>query len=124
MPRKIEVQALCFWCGSEMGLNERDEEEGRVSPKRAIISYKPCKSCDTKFKTGITLFESQATPFYESQPPLEGLTLFPSGRWITLPPEAVQGAFDEKAIREFKSIGMGFVSTEIFGLLYANETEN
>jgi hypothetical protein len=117
--KKIEIRALCFWCGSEMGIDEREEEEGKIAPERAMVSYIPCRTCGEKFKGGITLFEAQETPFYKDQPPVEmGLDLFPSGRWVTLPQgSALQRAFGNEAAEEVRVAGMGFVSPKAFSAL-------
>lgn len=117
--KKKKIESLCFWCGSEMGLTEREEEEGEITPERAIVSYLPCRGCVDKFKGGITLFEAQEIPFYKNQPSVgNGVDLFPSGRWITLPKEAtLQGAFGHEAEEEVRVAGMGFVSPRAFSAL-------
>jgi hypothetical protein len=117
--KKVEIQALCFWCGSGMGPDEREEEEGKITPERAMVSYVPCRGCGDKFRGGITLFEAQETPFYKDQPPVEsGVALFPSGRWITLPREAtLPRAFGSEAADEVRIAGMGFVSPKAFSAL-------
>ncbi len=122
--KKKKVESLCFWCGSEMGFAEREEEEGKITPERAIVSYFPCRACGDKFKGGITLFEAQETPFYEDQPSVgNGVDLFPSGRWITLPQDTtLQGAFGGKATEEIRIAGMGFISPVAFSALCENSS--
>lgn len=124
--KKVEIQSLCFWCGSEMGAAEREEEEGKTTPERAMVSYLPCRGCGDKFKGGITLFEAQETPFYKDQPPVEmGLDLFPSGRWVTLPQgTALQRTFGNEAAEEVRVAGMGFVSPKAFSALCESSPGN
>jgi hypothetical protein len=122
--KKVEIQGLCFWCGSETGPEEREEEEGKPTPERAMVSYLPCRTCGDKFRGGITLFEAQETPFYKDQPSVgNGIDLFPSGRWITLPQEAaLQGAFDSEAEKEVRVAGMAFVNPKAFSALCENSS--
>jgi hypothetical protein len=125
--KKVEILALCFWCGTECGIDEREEEENTRLPQRAMVSYEPCRACSAKFAAGITLFESQRKPFYENQPAVgKDAMIYPSGRWITLPEDAVEAIFNAEIVKELRldhGKKSNYISADIFAVLYREPRE-
>lgn len=117
---KTKIPSLCYWCGDQIG---ETDYEGEKPLAKAITSYEPCKACRDKFSSGVAIFETRKEPYYSMQPPLfmenkeKDTEVFPSGRWVILPPEAISAIFEDPAAAEFRRTRNGYVDEEVFRLI-------
>lgn len=73
--------SVCFWCGKDknevalLGASYKEE-----APRRSIVDYNPCESCESSMSRGVTI--------------IEALNLVPTGRWCVITKEAFHKCFN------------------------------
>lgn len=120
MSRSIEVSPkhgvnptipVCFFCGKDKNqiallgrVRERDKRTGRAVPgsdvevpSRMVLDYEPCDECAKNMSTGVTLLGVTMTPPTDNRPSITaqgGESVYPTGSWCVIKPEAAQRMFN------------------------------
>jgi len=92
----------CFWCGGSKGVAllgrvRKPDNDDAEAPKQVLVDLEPCDECRRKFETGVLLVETtpDGSAFDSGQQyafkTTDGRTVWPTGRWAVLRPEAVAG---------------------------------
>lgn len=88
---------VCFWCGKDVGVALLGKLKGDAeAPKRIVLGLQPCDDCKRKFAEGIRIVEvSEDGSMYGDNPAFAikaagGMTVYPTGRWALMPPEAIK----------------------------------
>ena len=89
---------VCFFCGEEKNeiallghIGDGRKHEDFEAPKKAVLDYEPCDECKKKFAEGVLLIEVTTSPEFMNMPIAEGA--YPTGRYIVVRPEALNGDF-------------------------------
>lgn len=86
----------CFWCGEgDFGIALLGYNKGNEAPREVVLDYKPCDCCKETMAKGVVLMEGQLSPI-DTRPPIQEnpQTVYPTGRWMVVQPEAVAQMFD------------------------------
>lgn len=100
---------LCFWCGEAMGVAlvgriRRNGESDAEAPHEMCTGLKPCPECAKKWSTGVPLIEvtEDGSRFGGNErwafKPKGSQPVWPTGRWVVVKPEAVNGGERGKAM--------------------------
>ena len=101
---------LCFWCGEErgdiacLGKLPGDKE----APRRCVVDYTPCDSCQEKMNRGITIIENDKDNK-------------PTGRWCVVKEEWVDNVNDEElreSIRKYKYVN---ASVDVYEMIIGTD---
>ena len=110
---------VCFFCGEEKGIALMGKLKGDVeAPRQCVLNYEPCDHCKELMSQGLTLVEVVEEQPEDNRPPIqdhENGTLYPTGRFLVVKPEA----FNEMTGNKF-SFSQGdkcFISTIVFNQL-------
>ena len=85
---------VCFFCGKERNeivLFGKIGREDKEAPMKAVVDYEPCDECKKKFAEGVLLIEVTQSPEYIGMPIAPDA--YPTGRYIVVRPEALNGDF-------------------------------
>lgn len=102
---------VCFFCGEDKNeiallgrIRERDKHTGRAvrgsdieAPRRMVLDYCPCDKCQENMNKGVTLMGVTATQPSDGRQPLTaqgGASVYPTGSWCVILPEAAQRMFN------------------------------
>lgn len=81
-----ECMPICFWCTKETGKPVMlPEVDGKIPPKKAILSYEPCDACKAMFAQGIHVIGVVDKPLVETMPPIVkdgNVELYPTGSFF------------------------------------------
>lgn len=104
---------VCFYCGEDKGeiallgrIRERDKRTGRAvpgsdieAPMRMVLDYCPCAKCQENMNKGVTLLGVTTTQPSDGRKPMTaqgGTSVYPTGSWCVVLPEAAQRMFDNE----------------------------
>ena len=100
---------MCFWCGKPRGVAligriRRKGGDGEAAdndaeaPREICTSIEPCEDCRRKFATGVHFIEVSPdgsrfgdSPRWALGKDNEGRTVYPTGRWAVVRPQALKG---------------------------------
>ena len=85
---------VCFFCGNEkdeIALLGKIDREDSEAPRKLVMDFVPCEECQKKFAEGVLIIEVTQTPEYIGMPIAENA--YPTGRYVVLKPEAMNGDF-------------------------------
>lgn len=109
---------VCFWCQKDKNKNEVvSVRTNKKTPQRTVFDYTPCETCKSDMGQGASLIEVQekdngTAPIQR----IDGHTLYPTGRWAVVLPEAVERMFPGKGQNR-----MLFIDIEVFDNLGLEE---
>ena len=94
--------ATCFWCGKPMGVAlvgriRKPGDSDAEAPREACFGLEPCAECEKKFALGVHLVEvtEDGSRFGGNKrfalKAQGGKTMWPTGRWVIMRPEALNG---------------------------------
>lgn len=122
----LKITPVCFWSGKDLDPN------ADPAWKRSVMSYDPHPEVDEAWKQGIVLVEVSMVQYSPEQPPInpadqqEGATsesatrdplLYPSGRWLVVPPELTSNLFEAEPAARINKTGRAFLDTVFFSRL-------
>lgn len=89
---------VCFFCGESKNevallgqIGDRRKGEDLEAPMKMILDFEPCDECNKKFAQGVLLIEVTTSPEYIGMPIAENA--YPTGRYVVVKPEALNGDF-------------------------------
>lgn len=97
---------ICFWCGkekNEVALLGKIDREDSEAPRRVIMNYDPCDSCQELFAKGIHIIGVSEQPVMQGMFPISksgGKDLFPTGAMFVAREEWVKQMVSEPDEKE------------------------
>lgn len=91
---------VCFWCGEDRGgvvLFGRLKDD-QAAPRRACVSYEPCKECQGQMDRGITLIAVDPEDDHTPTGPWAVLTEDAVRRLLRDSPENLQAALTHRKV--------------------------